>query len=77
MNMKTGFPIIIIGISMFVMGLVVFYSIEPGQEDPTMRHFKNIAGTFVGFMGMGVTLAGILLYLLSRNEPPIKENYDV
>lgn len=75
--MKTGFPIIIIGISMFVMGLVVFYSIEAGQEDPIMRHIKNIAGTFVGFTGMGVTLAGILLYLINRNEPSIKENYDV
>jgi len=25
---------------------------------------------------MGVTLAGILLHLISQNEPPIKENYD-
>jgi hypothetical protein len=26
---------------------------------------------------MGVTLAGIVLRLISRNEQPIKENYDV
>ena len=34
-------------------------------------------GTFVGLSGMGVTLAGILLYLIGRNEQPIKENYDI
>jgi len=64
-----------IGISMFVAGLGLFYSIELGQTDPVLRFFKNI-GTFVGLSGMGVTLAGILLHLISRNEPPIKENYD-
>ena len=64
-----------IGISMFVAGLVLFYSIELGQTDPVLRFFKNM-GTFVGLSGMGVTLAGILLHLISRNEPPIKENYD-
>jgi hypothetical protein len=26
---------------------------------------------------MGVTLAGILVYLINRNEQPIKKNYDV
>jgi len=26
---------------------------------------------------MGVALAGVLLYLINRNEKPIKKNYDV
>jgi len=26
---------------------------------------------------MGVTLAGILLYLINKNTEPIKENYDI
>ena len=75
-DMKTGMPVIIIGIIMFAVGIVLFYSIELGKTDPVLRFIKNI-GTFIGISGMGVTLAGILLYLISKSEPPIKENYDV
>ena len=74
--MKMGIIIIIIGIFMFAVGLVMFYSIELGQKDPVLRLVKNI-GTFIGLSGMGVTLAGILLYIINRNEAPLKENYDV
>ena len=74
--MKPGIPVSVIGIIMFVVGLVFFYSIELGQTDPVLRFVKNM-GTFIGLSGIGVTLAGILLYLINKNEPPIKENYDV
>ena len=74
--MKVGMIVIIIGAIMFVAGLILFYSIELGQTDPVLRFIKNI-GTFIGLSGMGVTLAGILLYLINENEPPIKEYYDV
>ena len=74
--MKMGVIIIIIGISMFAVGLVMFYSIEIGQNDPVLRLVKN-TGTFIGLSGMGVTLAGILLYIINRNEALLKENYDV
>jgi hypothetical protein len=74
--MKMGIIIIIVGVVMFAAGLVMFYSIELGQKDPVLRLVKNI-GTFIGLSGMGVTLAGILLYLINRNEPQLKENYDV
>ena len=74
--MKVGMIVIIIGAIMFVAGLILFYSIELGQTDPVLRFIKNI-GTFIGLCGMGVTLAGILLYLMNKNEPPIKEYYDV
>jgi len=74
--MKVGILVLIIGAVMFVIGLVFFYSIELGQTDPVLRFVKNI-GTFIGLSGMGVALAGILLYLLDKNEPPIKEYYDV
>ena len=73
--MKTGTPWIIIGGGMFILGLVLFYSINP-EENKNLEFIKNI-GTFVGLSGMGVTLAGVLLYLINRNEKPIKENYDV
>ena len=71
--METG--IILAGSIMFVTGLVLFYPIELGQTDPFLRFIKNL-GTFIGLSGMGVTLAGILLYLINRNEPPLKENLD-
>ncbi len=74
--MKTGTVVVIIGIIMFAVGLVLFYAIELGQTDPVLRFIKNI-GTFVGLSGMGVTLAGVLLYLINKNEPPIKESFDV
>jgi hypothetical protein len=74
--MKMGIIIIIVGAAMFAAGLVMFYSIELGQKDPVLRLVKNI-GTFIGLSGMGVTLAGILLYLINRNEPQLKENYEV
>ncbi len=61
---------------MFVSGLVMFYSIELGQTDYNLRLIKNI-GTFIGLAGMGVTLAGILLNLISKSQQPIQENYDV
>ena len=60
---------------MFIMGLILFYLINP-EENNNLEIIKNM-GTFVGLSGMGVTLAGILVYLLNKNEQPIKENYDV
>ncbi len=74
--MKVGMIAIIVGGIMFIAGLILFYSIELGQTDPVLRLIKNI-GTFIGLSGMGVVLAGILLYLINKNEPPIKEYYDV
>ena len=73
--MKTGTPLIGVGASMFMLGLVLFYLINP-EENKNLEFMKNM-GTFVGLSGMGVTLAGILLYLINRNEQPIKENYDI
>ena len=66
---------IVAGTTMFIFGLMLFYLINP-EENKNLEIIKNM-GTFVGLTGMGVTLAGILLYLLSKNEQPIKENYDV
>lgn len=74
--MKMGILIGIVGIAMFTSGLVMFYSIELGQTEPLLRFIKN-TGTFVGISGMGVTLAGILLHLINKNQPPIQENFDV
>ena len=63
----------IIGGSMFILGIMLFYLID-GSE--ILKFIKNM-GTFVGLSGIGVTVAGILLYLINKNEQPIKENYDI
>ena len=73
--MKTGIPLVFVGSSMFILGIVLFYLINP-EGNKNLEFIKNM-GTFVGLSGMGVTLAGILLYLISKNEQPIKENYDI
>jgi len=72
---KSGIPLLVIGISMFILGLLLFYLINP-EENKNLEIIKN-TGTFVGLSGIGVTLAGILVYLLNKNEQPIKKNYDV
>ena len=73
--MRAGTSMIFIGGGMFLAGLAMFYSIEIGQVQPVLRLIKNI-GTFVGLSGIGVGVAGILLYLISRNQPQIQENFD-
>ena len=74
--MKMEVTIMIVGITMFITGLIMFYSIELGQTDSLLRFIKN-TGTFIGLSGMGVTLAGILLYLINRNEAPAVETFEV
>tara|TARA_B110000263_G_scaffold201410_1_gene180852 strand:+ start:34 stop:255 length:222 start_codon:yes stop_codon:yes gene_type:complete len=73
--MKSGITLVIVGICMFGIGLILFYFIEV-TENKILENIKNM-GTFVGLSGMGVTLAGILLYLINKNTEPIKENYDI
>ena len=70
--MKIGVAIITIGIIMFGVGLVLFYSIEPGQIDQSLRILKN-TGTFVGLSGIGFIMAGILSYLINKNDPVIED----
>jgi hypothetical protein len=73
--MRSGIVLIIVGIGMFNVGLILFYFIDV-TEDKILENIRNM-GTFVGLSGMGVTLAGILLYLINKNTEPIKENYDI
>ena len=62
---------------MVVLGLALFYSIQSGPDiDSILKTIKH-AGTFVGLMGIGVTMAGILLYLINRNQPTLEKDYDV
>ena len=72
--MRTGIPWMVIGGSMFILGLILFYSISP-EDNKNLENIKN-TGTFVGLTGIGVAVAGILLFLINRNKQPINENYD-
>ncbi len=75
--MKSESAIIMSGIIMFISGLALFYSIQNDPDlDQLLRNAKH-GGTFVGLMGIGVMLAGFLLRLMGREQPPIEENYDV
>tara|TARA_B110001454_G_scaffold121964_1_gene113871 strand:+ start:1314 stop:1550 length:237 start_codon:yes stop_codon:yes gene_type:complete len=74
--MRTGLPLIIIGTIMFIIGLAMFYSIQMGQTNSDLRLVKNM-GTFIGLIGIGVTFAGIIIFLINRNTSPIQENFDV
>lgn len=68
--------IIITGIAMIISGIVLFYSIQNNPEiDQLFRQIKH-GGTFVGLMGIGVTMAGILLRLMDREQVPIQEDFD-
>ena len=64
----------IIGVSMFILGLILFYSINP-EDNENLENIRN-TGTFVGLTGIGIAVAGILLFLINRNPQPINENYD-
>ena len=74
--MKQQNPIVISGMVMITFGLIAFYSIQPGPDmSDSLRMIKH-SGTFVGLMGIGVLVAGILLYLINRaqsSEPQILE----
>ena len=74
--MRIEKAIVIIGIILFSLGLALFYSIDLGQNDQNLRFIKNM-GTFIGLSGMGASVAGILSYLLNRNEVPLEGNLDV
>jgi NADH:ubiquinone oxidoreductase subunit 2 (subunit N) len=75
--MKGESIIIITGLIMIIAGVVLFYSIQNNSDlDQLLRQVKH-AGTFVGLMGIGVTIAGILLRLMEKEEVPIQEDFDV
>ena len=67
---------IVAGVIMILCGLVLFYAVQSSpQIESFLRTIKHI-GTFIGLLGMGVTLAGVLLYLINRNQPQIQD-FDV
>lgn len=74
--MKSGTAIILSGIGMVVLGSILFYSIPSGSDTESILRAIKHAGTFMGLMGIGVLMAGILLHLINRNQPSIQESLD-
>jgi len=62
---------------LFGTGFVLLHTGPPGTDN-FIRTFKH-AGTFIGLMGIGVTVAGILLYLINRGQStkPEQTSFDV
>jgi len=73
--MKIEPAIILSGIIMIITGLGLFYSIQNNSDLDQLLLYAKHGGTFVGLMGIGVIMAGILLRLMEKEQPPIEENY--
>ena len=75
--MKGESAIIVSGFIMIITGLALFYSIQNSPDLSQLLRYAKHGGTFVGLMGIGVIMAGILLRLMEREQPPIEENSGV
>ena len=75
--MKSGVAIIVAGGIMVICGLGLFYAVQSSPQIESFFRTIKHAGTFIGLLGIGVTLAGVLLYLINRNQPQIQESFDV
>ena len=71
--MKNDVAIIVAGIIMILCGLVLFYAVQSSPQIESFFRTIRHAGTFIGLLGMGVTLAGVLLYLINRNQPQTQD----
>lgn len=74
--MKSDVVIIVTGVIMISCGLVMFYAVQSSPQIESFFRTIRHTGTFIGLLGMGVTLAGVLLYLINRNQPQIQD-FDV
>ena len=77
--MKSGTLIIIAGGVMILFGLILFYGMQgvTSSDSDEKKFFSTIkhTGTFTGLLGIGVSIAGFLLYLMNRKPAPIIEDY--
>lgn len=78
--MKSGTIIIVAGGIMILFGLILFYGMQgvSATDSDEKKFFLTIkhTGTFAGLLGIGVSMAGFLLYLMNRKQDPIIEDYD-
>lgn len=60
---------------MIIFGAILFYVLQTSPQIESSIKIIKHAGTFIGLLGIGVTVAGILLYLIYRAQPQIQD-YD-
>lgn len=75
--MKSELVIILSGIIMVFSGFLLFYSMENSSNFDDISRYAKHGGIFLGLLGIGVTIAGILLRLMDREQPSIQENTDI
>ena len=74
--MKSELIIVLSGIIMTVSGFLLFYSIENSSNLESISRYTKHSGMFVGLIGIGVTIAGLLLKLMGKEEAKIPENFE-
>ncbi|MFQ5440381.1 MAG: hypothetical protein ACE5DL_02855 [Nitrosopumilaceae archaeon] len=74
--MKSHSAIIISGIIMIGSGFLLFYSIENVSNLDLLSKYTKHSGMFTGLLGIGVTIAGLLLRLMDREETKFQENLE-
>jgi Na+-driven multidrug efflux pump len=75
--MKSESVIIFSGLIMVFSGFLLFYFIENSSNLDNVVKYTKHAGIYVGLLGIGVTIAGILLQIMGREQPPIQEDVDI
>ena len=72
--MKSHSAIILSGVIMIGSGFLLFYSIENISNLDFISKYIKHSGIFTGLLGIGVTIAGLLLRLMDKEETKFQEN---
>lgn len=64
--MNSGKIMIIIGIGLVVSGFIAFYSMNDAPLEKIETRLIKHGGTFFGMLGIGVCIAGFILYVTNR-----------
>lgn len=63
-----------VGILMVIVGLVINFAVDPQITELTGL---RAGGTFTGLMGIGVAIAGFLMFIVNRPQKTDLDNFDV
>ncbi len=69
--MRIGNVIIMAGIIMTVAGFAMFTSMQEQSSSDAMAGIIRHGGAFMGLLGIGAGIAGVLLYIISRQHTSI------
>ncbi len=66
--MKTSSKILAVGIIMIVAGSVAFTATQDQPNSEMVVKIIKQGGAFAGLLGIGVSIAGVLLYIINRYQ---------